>query len=215
MLKQVSLSISTSNPLQEVARRDNAEVNIIDCRNVNGKRSMFLLDVSAREGEMEHVISDLRGLSGVVKMYSTSETKDGALCVAVLQRPPICQAVGASGVICLKCPLNGTAEELTWDVLIKDPRNLKNLFENLEESGIHAHVKGISEARRESALTHRQREVMNRAVSLGYFEFPRKIDLTELAKTLQIKPSSLSEILRSAQRKILGRYMDDISYEMN
>ncbi len=215
MLKQVSLSITTPNPLQEIARRDNAEVNIIDCRNVNGKRSMFLLDVSAREEEIEHVISDLRDLAGVVRMYSTSETKDGALCVAVLQRPPICQAVGATGVICLKCPLNSTAEELTWDVLIKDPRNLKMLFEKLEESGIKARIKGISEARRLSALTHRQREVMNKAISLGYFEFPRKIDLTQLAQTLHIKPSSLSEILRSAQRKILGRYMDDVSREMN
>jgi predicted DNA binding protein len=215
MLKQVSLSIATSNPLQEVARRDNAEVSVIDCRNVNGKRSMFLLDVSAREDEIEHVISDLRGLTGVERMYSTSETKNGALCVAVLQRPPICQAAGATGVLCLKCPLNCKDEELLWDVLIKDPRNLKNLFEKLEKSGIHARVNGISEARRESALTHRQREVMNKAISLGYFEFPRKIDLTQLAQTLQIKPSSLSEILRSAQRKILQRYTDEVSCELN
>ena len=215
MLKQVSLSLTTSNPLQEVARQDKAEVNVVDCRNINGRRSMFLLDVSAPEEEIEHVISDLRGLPSVERMYSTSETKDGALCVAVLQRPPICQAVGATGVLCLRCPLNCKTEEMVWDILIKDPRNLKNLFEKLEESGIHASVKQISEARRDSALTHRQREVMNKAISLGYFEFPRKTDLTQLAEILQIKPSSLSEILRSAQRKILARYLDDVSCQMN
>ena len=41
------------------------------------------------------------------------------------------------------------------------------------------------------------------AISLGYFDFPRKISLTELSKKVSIKPSTLSEILRNAERKIL------------
>lgn len=214
-MKQVSLTIATSNPLQEVARRDNAEVNVVDCRSVNGKRSMFLLDISAPEEAISQVVAGLRSLPDVERMYSTSETKNGALCVAVLQRPPICQAATATGVLCLKCPLNCRGEELVWDVLIKDPHSLKNLFERLNGLGIQARVKEISEVKRDSVLTHRQREVMNKAISLGYFEFPRKIGLTQLAEVLQIKASTLSEILRSAQRKILARYMDDALGQMN
>ena len=41
------------------------------------------------------------------------------------------------------------------------------------------------------------------ALSQGYFDFPRKVGLTELSKRLGIKASTLSEILRSAERKVM------------
>ncbi len=215
MLKQVSLGIVAPNPLQEVARQDKAEVNVLDCRNLNGRRVMMLLDVSAPEDEIGHVVYDLRVLSNVEKLYSTKETPDGALCVAVLQRHPICQVANECGVLCLRCPFNSVDEELRWDVLLKDQSDLRRLLDRLELSGMHARVKGITETRRDSLLTHRQQEVIGKAIALGYFEFPRKIDLTQLAQLLQIKPSSLSEILRNAQRKILTRYADEMTAQPN
>ncbi len=51
---------------------------------------------------------------------------------------------------------------------------------------------GLSNLNENDKLTPRQREVLSKPISLGYYEFPRRIDIT-----------TLSEILRSAERKIM------------
>ncbi len=213
MLKQVSLSVQAPNPLQEVAKKDSAEISVADCRELNGRHAMLLLDVSASHGEIGRVVTDLRTLPNFEKIYSTESGDEESLCIAVIQRPAFCQTAMESGVLCLRCPFNSKTEELTWDILLKDPSNLRGFLEKLERQGIHTHMRSISEIRRESVLTPRQREVLGKAISLGYFEFPRKIDLTQLAQALGIKASTLSEILRSAQRKILVRYRNDMAFQ--
>ncbi|WP_331234011.1 helix-turn-helix domain-containing protein [Natronorarus salvus] len=51
-------------------------------------------------------------------------------------------------------------------------------------------------------LTDRQREVLETAYGMGYFERPREANATEVADELGVAPSTVSEHLRTAQRKI-------------
>ena len=55
-------------------------------------------------------------------------------------------------------------------------------------------------------MSLRQKEVLEVACNLGYFTYPRKISLTELSKYLKISKSTLSEILRTAENKIIHSY---------
>ena len=55
-----------------------------------------------------------------------------------------------------------------------------------------------------TSLTARQMQVVSTAVTRGYFEFPRRISHTGLSELVGVKPSTLSEILRSAERRILA-----------
>lgn len=54
------------------------------------------------------------------------------------------------------------------------------------------------------SLTDRQQEVLETAHEMGYFEYPRKTNATEVAETIGIAPSTFSEHLTVAQSKILG-----------
>jgi predicted DNA binding protein len=56
-------------------------------------------------------------------------------------------------------------------------------------------------------LTDRQEEVIRLAFEIGYFDFPRKIDSSELAEKLGIAGSTLSEILRAAERRVFSEYL--------
>jgi predicted DNA binding protein len=53
-------------------------------------------------------------------------------------------------------------------------------------------------------LTDRQLEVLETAYSAGYFQRPRGATAQELAEDLGIAPSTLTEHLLAAQRKLLG-----------
>ena len=53
-------------------------------------------------------------------------------------------------------------------------------------------------------LTARQREVLERAYELGYFEYPRDANATEVAESLGIGSSTFVEHLNTAQSKLLS-----------
>jgi hypothetical protein len=52
-------------------------------------------------------------------------------------------------------------------------------------------------------LTDRQREVLETAHEMGYFEYPRDANASEVAAELDIQPSTFSEHLAAAQRKLM------------
>lgn len=72
----------------------------------------------------------------------------------------------------------------------------------LTRSGEHARSDLVFVDR--SRLTARQREVLQRAYDMGYFEHPKGANAGEVADALDISPSTLSEHLAAAQRKILA-----------
>ncbi len=57
------------------------------------------------------------------------------------------------------------------------------------------------------ALTDRQREVLRTAYDMGYFEYPRESNATEVAEELDISPSTLAEHLAAAQGKLLDELL--------
>lgn len=60
-------------------------------------------------------------------------------------------------------------------------------------------------------LTDRQREVLETAHGMGYFEYPRDANATEVASELGIEPSTFSEHLAAAQGKLMDELFDTAS----
>ena len=56
-------------------------------------------------------------------------------------------------------------------------------------------------------LTARQLEIVETAHAMGYFDRPRRANATEVAAELDISPSTFSEHLAAAQRKLLGELL--------
>lgn len=60
-----------------------------------------------------------------------------------------------------------------------------------------------------AALTDRQREVLETAHRMGYFEHPREANATEVSRALDINRSTFAEHLAAAQSKLLDAVLDD------
>ena len=52
-------------------------------------------------------------------------------------------------------------------------------------------------------LPGRRREVLRRAVEMGYYQFPRRINLKGLGKKLRLSPATVREHLRYAENELL------------
>jgi predicted DNA binding protein len=54
-------------------------------------------------------------------------------------------------------------------------------------------------------LSHKQENILKLAVELGYYNWPRKISLQELAKRLKLSKTTAAEHLRKAEIKVMNR----------
>jgi hypothetical protein len=59
-----------------------------------------------------------------------------------------------------------------------------------------------------TALTDRQREILETAHRMGYFEHPRGANATEVSAALDINRSTFAEHLAAAQSKLLDAVLD-------
>lgn len=95
--------------------------------------------------------------------------------------------------------------EVIWSIVCEDEAFL-NLIRGLEESEIDFEIVYKGEPEKESEVTYREEEILRLALERGYFDFPKRIKLEELADYFGIASSTLSEILRRGQKKVLEKY---------
>jgi len=85
---------------------------------------------------------------------------------------------------------------------IAEREKVDRFLDELEEKEIKFMIKKIGQYQHERLLTPRQTRLLERLYKSGYYEVPRRISLTELAKSLKISPSALSESIRRLHKKI-------------
>lgn len=182
-----------------------ATVKLLDCRAVEGSGGVHeLFEVSIDPKHIDALLKDLRG-DPYVYQVDAIETKKGLVMGSLKTRKcTACRSFATSE--CFLVSAKSTPEGLVeWKVLSSGD-GLKKLLKNLEEGGVEADIQSIIELSDESALTHRQEEILQIALEKGYFDYPKKIDIAELARLLGISKPTLSEILRRGQKKILAEH---------
>ncbi len=95
----------------------------------------------------------------------------------------------------VKC---GVAE---WKATPDEEEDLARLVSELRARGLKA---ALRRSRARDHLTPRQKLILMRAVEEGYYNYPRRITLSELAKKLGISKAYLSETLMKVESKLLG-----------
>ena len=83
---------------------------------------------------------------------------------------------------------------------------LQKLIKSLEDFGVDVAVDKVIEYDDKEDLTARQEQIIKIAFEQGYFQFPRRVSVSDLAVRLKISKSTLSEILRKGEEKIMTEY---------
>jgi predicted DNA binding protein len=203
MLRQVSLEVSAENKLQDAAREFGTKINVTDCKSFNKKGMTLLLEMKGEPEAVRKTVSAIRRQEGVRQALEGDNGGDMLPLLLVLDRPSICRASSDSAIICLDCPLNAESQPASWRFIVRRTNDLRQILSRLGQDGVKTRIEDVSPLDQKTTLTGRQKEIISTAVARGYFEFPRKISLTNLSQLVGVKPSTLSEILRSAERRIM------------
>ena len=91
-------------------------------------------------------------------------------------------------------------------VLVKAIAVRRGCLKKLEDYGFKI-VLSRKASNTDYMLTPRQEEVLVKAFMLGYYDYPRKMRLDELARALGISVSTLAEHMRRAEKKLIEAFM--------
>jgi predicted DNA binding protein len=106
---------------------------------------------------------------------------------------------------CIITGVDFNERNIYWDIVCDDEAFV-NLIRELEDYGVDFEIIYKGKPESDSEVTFREEEVLRIALERGYFDYPKRIKLEELASFFGVAPSTLSEILRRGQKKVLEKY---------
>jgi predicted DNA binding protein len=151
------------------------------------------------------------GLDRFEVVEERPRTRDVVLLVRQ-RNPPWLKALLelAGGEIAPTAPFRLTAETTLASFHGSEPA-LRRVLKRLEREEIPFRVVRTSPRSasplRSTDLTDRQRSVLARAWTLGFFAVPRRVSLTNLAKFTGQSPPALGKMIRRAEGTLVARYL--------
>ncbi|HUI00555.1 MAG TPA: helix-turn-helix domain-containing protein [Nitrososphaerales archaeon] len=192
--------------LRTAVDRYSGSARILDSKILGPDMVEHLFEINVKPEQMKPLLSDIardRDVMGMEIVQSKSGRIQGAISTA---RCTICKEVAAS-----RCFLGSVEIErgkASWTIL-GDQSACKGLLDSLERRGIPFRLDLKRSLDDRELLTARQEEVLYMAYERGYFDFPKKIGVRGLAAATGVKTSTLTEILRRGQKKIVAGYFGD------
>lgn len=135
---------------------------------------------------------------------------DEALVQVESNAPPLLVPLWQAGVP-VELPFDVTNGTASWTVTTSQSR-LSAFRAALDETDIVYEVQRVSDVSTSEAdrlLTGRQREVLQTATDIGYYDTPREATLTDVAASLEISKSNCSELLHRAEGQLVEWFLEE------
>lgn len=165
--------------------------------------TVFEVELSPVDGQSWS--ESIRALPGVVDVELLGVSSDTELCRVFFRGETVAPVIKRFGLV-RQFPFPVRAGVATWTV-VGPERKVRGLLDALKRGRWPVQIESVRGGTVETnryGLTARQREILRRAVSEGYFDVPRRISLTELAERIGVAVSTLSVSLSVIERKIVA-----------
>jgi predicted DNA binding protein len=96
--------------------------------------------------------------------------------------------------------------KIVWRLLSTEKEAIRQIIADLENHRYTVELMKLTSVDVEELMTSRQEDILQIAFERGYFDYPKRISLRDLASMFDISISTLSEMLRKGQRKIMEEY---------
>lgn len=158
---------------------------------------------------IKNFLSDFKKISNSLTYQILFEGDDFVLLNIKTEDPLILTALMKTQLL-LMYPLtikNGIVEVK----VIAERSKIDQFLLKLEHKTINFSIRSIGYYHGTRLLTLKQNEILQIANKKGYYDIPRKISLSNLAKELNISPSALSETFRRIHKKISINHLRSIT----
>jgi len=159
------------------------------------------------------LLQEMQGLEDVTSI-DVLKHADGKVLVQFETTMPLLLLPARDSGVPLEMPFEIQDGTAVWEVTAPSD-HLSELGTQLEAFGISFSVDYVQQRLSDDELlTERQQRIIFTAIEKGYYDTPREASLTELADALDIAKSTASETLHRAEEKIIKRFVDELSSDV-
>ena len=202
---EVVLKITMPDTWISKVSDNKAKIKLIECipdKNLGGR---LLFEIEAEPENISKILKKINAYEQVCKLDISPFKQGGYLGSIITNNCITCQALTQSGCF-LNHAINLRDAKVEWHLIMGDEKALAKLIEVLEMNGCIVELKSKTHLNKKNILTSKQEEIIKIALEKGYFDYPKRISLRELSKSLRISFSTLNEILHRGEKKIIRNY---------
>ena len=207
------ITLEASQNVKSWAKSISTEPNVI-IRTINckpyGPRGLFEFVEIISGDSIKRVLNKIRSEPDIIYSDFQIFDKFRASGIVITKNAPVCRLIASIKGVCKNCLLTVGANEnkpVKWKVIFSGNISMNELLSELESKGLKANIREEGEVRRNGLLTFKQEKAIKLASDEGYFKFPRRVGLKKLSEILGMSPSTLDEVLRRAEGKIMKNHV--------
>jgi predicted DNA binding protein len=186
---------------------ENYDVNLSCQIGAYSKKSGWgLVTIKGDDRILDKILEEIRNHQSVGGVEVKTREKGSISFIVDVVRCKPCEMLIKSKAF-MVFPVDIKKGRMKWLLITDDNRTIGEISDKLEEEGYDVKIERITVFEGKNILTERQEEVIQAAFSSGYFDYPKRTGSSKLAIRLGISVSTLSEIMRAAQRRILAEYL--------
>lgn len=210
-MREVLLSVKLPESwTTRLVERFSASVRMIDCRPSNNGGIQQLVEIDGRHDSLQQIVNFIEDDENVKDAHIVKTKRGRILGVVSTTDSTMCKIIAQVNCFCMTCPLASRSKPdgtVDWVLAMTANTSLRKLLRKLKDRGIGAEILRVARISDAERLTPHQRRMIEYAYASGFFEYPRRAGLREISKSLTVSPSALGEMLRRAERKIVGSYL--------
>jgi len=185
--------------------RYSATVEILDSKMSSKATMKHLFDIQAKPGFTNDLVSAIKKDEDILDLEVITSGSGQVYGVVTSARCTVCREVARSN--CFLASVSVAPKDHAKWTILGSGDSFRELTGALDRHKIPFEVALSRTLEDKELLTARQEQILTIAFERGYFEFPKKLGLSELASQTGVKTSTLAEILRRGQKKILREYL--------
>jgi predicted DNA binding protein len=165
------------------------------------RKQLFRIQAGEKADRIESIIKSTSSIRDVKILKS----RDGFLYGIASVRCSRACGIEDAGSCLLRYVATAPNGEIIWN-FIGTSSEFRKFLQRLTDRGIMYKTLDLSVVKLNGGLTSRQELLVKAALELGYFDYPKKIRVRELAQLFGVTPATVTEVLRKALRKIVKEY---------
>lgn len=193
--------------IKDIGSRYPSPIKFMGCMPYGERGGRGLVEIEGDPVITDKLIEDIRRHPSVCKV-EVSRFGDGKISGSIITNQCVaCRALTGSECFLThaRSSKDGTVE---WNLVTASNTTLGPLIEKLRDSGCGVEINSITRITGQDVVTRRQEEIIRTALERGYYDYPRKTTIRELAKVFGISPSTLGEILQRGERNIIEAFLE-------
>lgn len=190
--------------IKKIVQTHSAEIKIRDIR-TSQEGVKDLVEIFSPEGRVEGLSSALYNSDLSKEKRMTIVDDYHATAIVDANECSICKTI-QNWDLFLTGAYSDEKGNMTMEWLVPDEATASGFLKRLEEDGVQFELLKKRKLSKKGEITARQEFVVKTAFDLGFFDYPKKVNLEGLSKRLNVSYVTLAEILRRAEKNIISSY---------